>query len=501
MFKAEENNITEMTELIFLTLCDKEGVTKLDHLRKSLENDLHVLDTYDRSIGYISKLTCVKAFLESATHLTDDCVIVFSDAFDVVCMKYNKKQILSKFKSTGKELITGAEACFAHHSPDVKPYFDEKYKGQSIKYLNAGFIIAYKSAYLKMLNYILNNYYTGNKNDQPLISMFMKENESLKLISMDIDYTSTFVFTYISHYKYISFDAIHSYFIHMTFLANPRQEERWKLLLTRANVPHLESFTLYTSLFTLADKDPSSNRYIDMFYIWLTYIIRNAGLGPNDSVVFLIDQRTLDYIKRGGVLDTLIEYIPFRFIFITTPVPNNVSEGICYRYTHAPSHTHAGSYVLFLGVNLLIVKALAPILKAMMRSATEFFVLPEGNLSDRKYGELMPVKTIGPGLAASWFFYKTSAFDRVSTLFSSIVKGCLSRVDFPFYTIDQPFYNLEVYQVKSLSIGGLSSNMVATSQNYEREYTFFVNYCGDPGRPTLQYSKLFTMLCMSYLDN
>lgn len=481
---------------MFLTLCDAGGIEKVNHLRASLQNNIHILQDYDVSIGLISKLTKVLAFLESATHLTE-CVIVFTDAFDVLCLNYDKKQLLSDFKATGKEIIVGAEGCFAHHSPDVKPYFDEKYEGHSVKYLNSGFIIAYKSAYIKMLRHILHNYDLSKKNDQPLVSQFMKENEILKLVTMDIDYTSKFVFTYISDYRNISIDSVHSYFIHVPNQSHPTQQARWNTLLTQPKPVPLPPFTLYTILFTREGHDPKHNKYIDMFYIWITYIIRNAGLGPADSIVVLVDAPTLEFINQSITLDVLLEFIPFRFVFSEIPVPKNISEGICSRYTHAPFSE--GPNVLFLDIDIVVVSSLSPLIASVLQSPHEFFVMPEGELTDSNYGALIPTKTIGPGLAASWYLYKTSAAKGIQELFERIVKGCLRSVATPYFCIDQPFYNYEVYESKSVKIGFINKTIVGVNIAYVKEGMLFLNFCGEPGNESLHFNKMLLMLCMSYV--
>jgi len=55
---------------------------------------------------------------------------------------------------------------------------------------------------------------------------------------------------------------------------------------------------LYTNLFTLYGCNEKTNKYIDMYYVWLLYIIKYAKLNDSDYCITLIDNVTFSYIKR-----------------------------------------------------------------------------------------------------------------------------------------------------------------------------------------------------------
>ncbi|MFZ4555148.1 MAG: glycosyltransferase domain-containing protein, partial [Pseudanabaena sp.] len=141
-------------EIVFITLCDANSPL-VQPLYSSLRGDLRIIETYSASLGLLSKIFKVREFLADDTEIADNSIIVFTDAYDVLCIRYDPNGLVTDFKNTGKDLIIGAETIFCHHSADILPFLLDNYSGQKAKYLNSGFIIGYKWAYLRMLNYIV----------------------------------------------------------------------------------------------------------------------------------------------------------------------------------------------------------------------------------------------------------------------------------------------------------------------------------------------------------
>lgn len=141
----------------FVTLVDKESVYKCENLKKSLHGDLIILDTYDHSIGNFSKLFQFREFLKNDTRTRDDDILCFIDAFDILCLKYDPKGVEDAFKKYNKRLIIGSEEnCGPEHTQQAARYFRERYGPEC--YLNGGFQIGYKSEFIKMHDYIYENF-------------------------------------------------------------------------------------------------------------------------------------------------------------------------------------------------------------------------------------------------------------------------------------------------------------------------------------------------------
>lgn len=227
-------DLNMIKEPVFLTICDA-GSPKLDTLRLSLHGNLRILETYCPQLGFLSKIFKVQEFLNADTTIPDDNIIVFTDAYDVACLRYDPQGLTEAFKATGKDLIVGAETVFVHHSSEVLPFFLSNYLTRKAKYMNAGFIIGYKWAYRTMLNYICDNFENryrtpNNFNDQRVLSKFMLDNSQLQLLKMDIDSDFKFCYTHTYDNNPLDCEKISSYFIHVTWLALSIQAEAWETM-------------------------------------------------------------------------------------------------------------------------------------------------------------------------------------------------------------------------------------------------------------------------------
>jgi hypothetical protein len=214
------------------TLCDT-GDARVEGLKSSLQGGIFTLETYSPSMGNLSKIFRVRDFLASADYLQDESILIFVDAYDVLCIRYELEELAERFKSTGKDLITGAETIFCHHRAQVLPFFLKRYLGHPARYLNSGFVIAYKWAYLRMLNHIADNFVhlymdRHHRSDQRAISTFMLHNTSLNLIDMDIDSNQDFCYTHTYDNNPLQLEGIKSYFAHVTWLELDIQAEAYQ---------------------------------------------------------------------------------------------------------------------------------------------------------------------------------------------------------------------------------------------------------------------------------
>jgi hypothetical protein len=219
-------------EPVFITLCDA-GSPQVQPLYSSLQGNLRILDNYCPRLGLLSKIFKVRDFLASDTDIPDDAIIVFTDAYDVLCIRYDPAGLAADFSATGRDIIISAETVFCHHSADVLPFFLSNYLGHPAKYLNAGFIIGYKWAYLRMLNYIASNFVDKymmdcRQNDQRVISRFMLENSELGLLNMDIDSRFKFCYTHTYDNNPLCCDNLVSYFVHVTWQALEIQKQAYE---------------------------------------------------------------------------------------------------------------------------------------------------------------------------------------------------------------------------------------------------------------------------------
>lgn len=232
-----------MTKSPFVfTICDP-GNNKVEPLRLSLNNSLFILETYSQRLGNLSKIFNIRDFLISREDLNDGSIVVFLDAYDVLCIRNDLDQLVNDFRATGQDLIIGAETIFCHHRSETLPYFLDRYMQNSVRYLNSGFIIAYKWAYLRMLDHIATNFESEysirhNNCDQRAISTFMLKNSKLGLIKMELDTSQRFCHTHTYHDNPLSIESINSYFVHVTWLSLEIQANAYRAIGEHF-IPHI----------------------------------------------------------------------------------------------------------------------------------------------------------------------------------------------------------------------------------------------------------------------
>lgn len=253
---------------------------------------------------------------------------------------------------------------------------------------------------------------------------------------------------------------------------------------------------VYTLLFTLENKDPKENKYVDMLLIWLTYLIKHGGLDSTDEIAILIDTRTFNYIQEIEPLSYLVDLAPCPVNFIPIEPPLTLSEGILQRFRFLKQ-----CQTLFLDLDILVLQSLKkyiPILKE-----TQFLVMPEGRLEDSNYGGLVIKGEIPSmcGFSAGWFAFYPSP--EIQKMFDTIRSECLAQASNPFYTIDQPFFNKWVFLSLTENPLGISvlvmNDTIIENNSYEvKSSTVFLNYCGEPGNGATHATKMVGFMCLQH---
>lgn len=166
----------------------------------------------------------------------DDEVIVFVDAYDILCLKLEGME--EAFRSTKKDIIYGAEIFNIHQRPDVMMWFLKNFAERRLKFVNCGFAIGYYQSFVKMLSHIIENFEQVYRNkidgqsEQMIISHFMMRNaKELHLMNIDIDSDAVFCLVVSSNLNKI--DDIHSYFVHVPWLANPSQQAKYDKIISQ----------------------------------------------------------------------------------------------------------------------------------------------------------------------------------------------------------------------------------------------------------------------------
>lgn len=223
--------------IYFITLVDKCSIDKTINLQKTLYPEtLHVIDTYDQELKNLSKIFKTYEYILSRNDIKTDDIVCIIDGHDMLFNKklYKPKDIKNRFIETNMDIIISSESKFSHHCNSVKHFFETNFK-KPFCYLNSGFIIAYKKAYMNMFSDIIHNidkYKSNIKSDQRILSLYIMDktisnNLSLKIIIDDqLDFSTT-----LDTNTNLKLHEIKSFFIHVTFLKNNIQNLKYNKLI------------------------------------------------------------------------------------------------------------------------------------------------------------------------------------------------------------------------------------------------------------------------------
>jgi hypothetical protein len=255
------------------------------------------------------------------------------------------------------------------------------------------------------------------------------------------------------------------------------------------------------------------NKYIDMFYIWFSYLKRYAGLGQNDYVGLIVDQDTLDVMnsESNQTFAYLSEGVPFCIELSIMPRPANLSEGFAQRYNnqHFDTFTHH-EINLHTDIDCLCIRNIDALFSQVESNENTFYLMSEsGLLYDFLHGGHLLEKGLVydkfPGISAGWYAWKHSEGQK--EMFHSVLKGCLGNAETPYYTVDQPFYVYEIImrmvnkKKSDFNVCFLGQNIVAFNpfiSDKSLKDAYFVNFAGEPGVGKTHFDKMFQFMLADF---
>jgi hypothetical protein len=274
------------------------------------------------------------------------------------------------------------------------------------------------------------------------------------------------------------------------------------------------SVILYTNLFTLKGKSVSQNKYVEMYYIWLFYIIKYASLYRNDQVITLIDTETYKYIKDKNTFCILQSKIS-NFKVIEYEQPTTIKAGIIHRYyiEKIISNTINESYYMYLDIDVLLINDIHKVFKKynIKENKTTLFLQPEENiLGSNYYGELASdedkakIKQICPnlpGFSSGIYAWKNNS--NIHNFFNMIIKKANENSK-ELYTVEQPFFNAAIFHYMFKEQGKIYFNIFDSKLVDTNQYAFnlhpdtvLLNFCGIPGDDNFHWDKMFTQLLIN----
>ena len=279
---------------------------------------------------------------------------------------------------------------------------------------------------------------------------------------------------------------------------------------------------IYTNLFTLPNKNVSSNRYVDMYFVWLFNIIKYAKFAPYDYCVTFVDEKTFEYIEKSQVYQLFKIHIP-NFTPITYKQPVAIKEGMLRRYNiskllEATAHiAYLDPLYFYLDVDVLIVNDIRKLFRSdeQLYGKTTIYIKTEGNsiLDGCYYGELITEKEKCilkdkklehmPGFSSGIYGWRNS--QNIHTFFNSILERVPGN-EKELYTEDQPFYNAAIFNYLFHETGVFNFSILDTKKIghntpgfHTNPDTVLINFCGIPGDDIFHWDKLLLQLFLQSL--
>ena len=259
---------------------------------------------------------------------------------------------------------------------------------------------------------------------------------------------------------------------------------------------------VYTLLFTLAGRAPKDNRYVEMFFIWLTYLCKNGGLTATDRICVLIDKTTVDYLNSDGCYSHVADQITIPIDYVIMPTIMTISEGMICRYNFHNDALVNETFV-YLDLDVLVLRPLRMLIKPL--APNTMACMPEGRMINGLYGGCTLDEEIADSCGFSSGIFAYCPGHGVQDFFNRVTAECLAKAAEPYYTIDQPFFNKWIYKAImkneiDMRVELLDDmHFVNNVFNYD-DNTIIMNYAGEPGNDSIHYKKMLSLLCIDFMQ-
>jgi hypothetical protein len=242
-------------------------------------------------------------------------------------------------------------------------------------------------------------------------------------------------------------------------------------------------------LFTLVAKDPSENKYVEVFLLWLSQLIKCAELGPQDTLEILCDQPTLQYMKNTP-FPQLMGVLSCKKMCIQLPQPRTLLQGCMWKYM---LFDYSEDIFFYCDIDILIIKPLVLLFKEV--SQNTLFAHIEGTLANPNFNSDLPKGSYiseEKGYSAGKFIItgkelRNRVFEYIQTLYSQNPAA-------PYFCLEQPFYNRALYDLKgtyTLNISLLNDDTICKNNtDYRKENCVLFDCNGIPGDDARHLRKI-----------
>jgi hypothetical protein len=254
----------------------------------------------------------------------------------------------------------------------------------------------------------------------------------------------------------------------------------------------MPSLCLACVIFTLESKEPSANKYLPAFLLWLSQLISIGGLRETDTLRIFIDPASYQYLLTSTVFDLLLPNLGCRADIVEIPRPKTLLEGMLWKYSTMP---YDQDQFLYLDIDIFITKSLHSIFDSIPQG--HFSAHVEGEISHPNYSNGMDIHSYnptGPGFSAGKFFFsdKDLHIDFCTHLIG------LVNPENSFYTIEQPYFNRTIYELRLPVMSSLfkSPRVSIRGLQYSKESTWLLDFAGEPGDGEAHWINMLDIFCL-----
>lgn len=314
-----------MSIFFYCIVSQNDNETKVYNLQESLLKfniQLTILKIYDPKLKNLSKIIKLNEFLQQNS-FNDNDIIVFLDAYDVLCCKDPSYELLNNYlKKSECDILISTEDVFGRHLDLVRSYYNYKYNNKyNNKYINSGVYIGYANK-LKLLFFNLSNSMESLKeiidntknnidslfSDQCYLSLYLFKTDFMNIsneykIKLDINDDITFTNT-TTHRKYNIDDYV---FIHTWGLYGKwnkwnihhrlKQREKYDLIVNHLNIDNNRL------LIIIPERDRKNHE--EIFKSYITHFLKHKKI--NYYILFIHQSNNLLF-NRASLLNIGFKY-------------------------------------------------------------------------------------------------------------------------------------------------------------------------------------------------
>jgi len=257
----------------------------------------------------------------------------------------------------------------------------------------------------------------------------------------------------------------------------------------------MPSLCLSCLLFTLDNKEVKDNKYVNIFIIWLTQLIKYGGLDKDDIIYIISDNRTIEFIKDANntIFSTLCSFTKFQVCFLYNEPPKTLMEGMMLRYRRNP---YIQDIYMYCDIDILILDSLHRLTNSMVKN--HIYVCTEGPFRDVYYScgipenIMMHMKDNNQGVSSGKF----AIYGKEICEFLFNQMNYLYNSNPDIITLDQPVFNHCIILLLNnnflIDTTLLRKYVSFNGDEYKHGTTIMFDCAGfESGHDVIHYKKMF----------